>query len=29
VLVVTAVIGGIVGGMSALSGALLKRAFSK
>ena len=27
--VVTALIGGIVGGMSALSGALLKRAFSK
>lgn len=29
VLLVTAVIGGIVGGMSALSGALLKRAFAK
>jgi len=29
VLVVTAIIGGIVGGMSALSGALLKRTFSK
>lgn len=29
VLVVTAVIGGIAGGMSALSGALLRRAFSK
>ncbi|HZY37630.1 MAG TPA: hypothetical protein VFE53_13325 [Mucilaginibacter sp.] len=29
VLVVTAVIGGIVGGMAALSGALLRRAFSK
>ena len=29
VLVVTAVIGGIVGGMSAISGALMRRAFSK
>lgn len=28
-LIVTALIGGIVGGMSALSGVLLKRAFSK
>jgi hypothetical protein len=29
VLLVTAVIGGIVGGMASLSGALMKRAFSK